>query len=118
MTPLATLLWAGCVLFNTLGQLSFKAAAGGANHYNGLAHWRSMLAKKWIWLGLGSYVIEFFGWLAFLCLVPLSQAVLVSSINILTVMIGGRILFGEKLTQKRVTSTVLIAIGVVLVGWS
>ena len=118
MSPLATVLWIANVIFDTLGQLAFKAAATGASDADGLARWRAMLSDRWIWLGVLSYVLEFFIWLAFLSFVPLSQGVLVGSINILAVMIGGRIFFKEALTRKRVIATALISTGVALVGWA
>jgi len=118
MTPLATLLWLGNIIFDTIGQLAFKAAATVDQDLDGLARWKAMACDRWIWLGVASYVVEIFLWLAFLSLVPLSQGVLVGSINILAVMLGGRIFFGEQLTQRRVAATVLIATGVAFVGWA
>jgi hypothetical protein len=44
-------------------------------------------------------VIEFLVWIAFLSLIPLSEGVLLGSINIVAIMIAGRFLFGEKLTH-------------------
>ncbi len=118
MTPIATLLWLATIIFDTLGQLAFKAAATIDEELSGWRRWQHMLQDKWIWIGIGSYVIEFFTWLAFLSLVPLSQGVLVGSINILAVMIGGRIFFKERLSPRRVTAITLIALGVTLVGWA
>lgn len=46
------------------------------------------------------------------------MGVLVGSINIFAVMIGGRIFFKEPLSASRVTAITLIAIGVALVGWA
>lgn len=117
MTPLATLLWLATIIFDTIGQLAFKAAATIEDELSWLARWQRMFSDKWIWIGIGSYAIEFFTWLAFLSLVPLSQGVLVGSINILAVMIGGRIFFKEPLSPRRVTAIGLIAMGVALVGW-
>ncbi|MCA9804302.1 MAG: hypothetical protein KC777_20175 [Cyanobacteria bacterium HKST-UBA02] len=118
MTPTATLLWLLVIVFDTVGQLAFKAAATIDEDLDGLARWRHMLKDKWIWIGVGSYVIEFFSWLAFLSFVPLSMGVLVGSINIFAVMLGGRIFFKEPLSASRVTAITLIAIGVALVGWA
>ena len=42
---------------------------------------------------------------------------MVASIDILLVMLGGRIFFGEHITRPRVAAISLIAIGVLLVGW-
>ena len=118
MNTVATLIWLVVIVFDTFGQLSFKAAAATDEGLDGWARWKAMLSDKWIWVGIGSYVVEFFAWLAFLSMVPLSLAVLVGSINIITVVLAGRVFFGEALTRKRVAATILITLGVVLVGWA
>lgn len=117
MSPVATALWAANLICDTAGQLSFKAAATVDSEAQGLAHWAAMLKNRWVWVGIAAFVMEFLLWLAFLSLVPLSLAVLVGSVDILAVSIGGRIFFGEALTPRRVVSTILIALGVGLVGW-
>ena len=61
-------------------------------------------------------MIEFVAWLAFLSLVPLSDGVLLGSINIVAIMVAGRILFKEKLAPMRVLGIVLVSIGVAVVG--
>jgi len=75
-----------------------------------------MAVRPWLWLGIGCYVIEFLVWVAFLSLVPLSEGVLLGSINIVAIMVAGRILFGEKLTRLRVAGIVLVSLGVAIVG--
>jgi drug/metabolite transporter (DMT)-like permease len=117
MNSTATILWLICMLIDTLGQMSFKAAATKASNAEGLERWKEMFSNYWIWIGIGSYIFEFFAWMAFLSMVPLAQGILLSCFNIMTVMIGGKIFFGEKLTRKRILSSSLIAIGVALVGW-
>jgi len=116
MRPLATALWLGNLLCDTSGQLAFKAAAGATAATAGLARWRALLGSPWTWLGLAAFVGEFVLWLAFLSLVPLGMAVLLGSINILAVMVGGRLFFAEPLTPARTAASLLIASGVVLVG--
>jgi drug/metabolite transporter (DMT)-like permease len=69
-----------------------------------------------LWLGIGSYVVEFLVWIAFLSLIPLSEGVLLGSINIVAIMLAGRFLFGEKLTQLRVAGILLVTLGVAIVG--
>jgi multidrug transporter EmrE-like cation transporter len=49
-------------------------------------------------------------------LVPLSEGVLLGSINIVAVMIAGRLLFAEKLSPLRTFGILLIAAGVAVVG--
>jgi drug/metabolite transporter (DMT)-like permease len=117
MSPIATLLWTCNLFIDTFGQLSFKAAAYAPASEGVFDRWRMMIGNYWLWLGIGTYIIEFFVYLAFLSNVPLSQGVLMGSVNIVAVMIGGRIFFDEKLTTHRMLATFLIAVGVFLVGW-
>ena len=116
MPVLAVGLWLANVLIDTGGQLAFKAAAGDPAAGEGLARWRHMTRQPWLWLGIGCYVVEFLAWVAFLSLVPLSEGVLLGSINIVAIMLAGRVLFGEKLTRLRVTGIVLVSLGVAIVG--
>ncbi|HEY9754842.1 MAG TPA: EamA family transporter [Oculatellaceae cyanobacterium] len=117
MSPLATILWITNLFIDTFGQLSFKAAANVPAAEGVADRWRAMLGNHWIWLGIGTYVVEFFVYLAFLTKVPLSQGVLMGSLNIVVVMLGGKIFFKEALTPTRMLATFLIAVGVALVGW-
>ena len=117
MTALATLLWGLNLICVTVGHLSLKAAATIAPDASGLTRWTEMLKDLRVWMGIAAFVAEFLLWLAFLSLVPLSLAVLVGSLDTLAVMIGGRIFFAEALTLRRTFSTIIIAIGVALVGW-
>ncbi|EIM04311.1 EamA family transporter [Rhodanobacter denitrificans] len=116
MPPPILALWLANVLVDTTGQLAFKAAAGAPEAGDGLARWRHMASRPWLWLGVGCYVVEFLLWIAFLSLVPLSKGVLLGSINIVAIMLAGRWLFGEKLTRLRVAGILLVSLGVAIVG--
>ena len=128
LPPLALLLWAANAVFDTAGQLLLKAAAverSGPSPATQQAEpqaepqamrWQRMAQRPWLWLGVACFVIEFGCWLAFLSLVPLSEGVLLGSINIVVVMIVGRVLFAERLTPLRLTGMLLIAGGVAAVG--
>jgi drug/metabolite transporter (DMT)-like permease len=117
MNGAATLVWLSNVAFDVAGHLAFKHAARRSSAAKGLSFWRSTGADPFLWLGLAALAVEFVLWFAFLALVPLSVAVLVGSINILGVMIGGRLLFGEQITLTRGAAVGLIVAGVVIVGW-
>ena len=116
MSGTAIAIWALTIFLDSAGQLTFKAAATLASDHNGLAGWRLMATRPWMWIGIVCYVFEFVLWLAFLSLTPLSVGVLLGSINIVAIMIGGRIFFNERLTPLRIASFALIAIGVAAVG--
>ena len=114
ISSLVAVLWLLNVVLDTGGQLAFKAAANAPG--DGLARWLHMARRPWLWLGIGCYVIEFLIWIAFLSLLPLSEAILLGSINIVAVMVAGRILFGEKLTRLRMAGILLVTLGVAIVG--
>ncbi len=116
ITHLVAGLWLFNVLIDTGGHLAFKAAAGDPDASDGLARWKHMASRPWLWLGVGCYAIEFLVWIAFLSLIPLSEGVLLGSINIVAIMVAGRFLFGEKLTRLRVAGIVLVTLGVAIVG--
>lgn len=109
-------LWLFNIVLDTGGQLAFKAAAGDEYAGDGLARWKHMASRPWLWLGISCYVIEFLVWIAFLSLIPLSEGVLLGSINIVAIMVAGRFLFGEKLTRLRVAGILLVTLGVLIVG--
>jgi drug/metabolite transporter (DMT)-like permease len=116
ISMLVASLWLLNVVLDTGGQLAFKAAAGDPAAGDGLARWKYMARRPWLWIGVACYVIEFLVWIAFLSLIPLSQGVLLGSINIVAIMVAGRFLFGEKLTRLRVAGIVLVTLGVTIVG--
>jgi drug/metabolite transporter (DMT)-like permease len=60
---------------------------------------------------------EGFFWLAFLSNVPLSQGVMMSSIDMIAVLIGAGLLFHERITRKQTLAFLCVAGGVALVGW-
>ncbi|MCS4510498.1 EamA family transporter [Xylophilus ampelinus] len=116
LSPLVVVLWVLNVLVDSGGQLAFKAAAGDPRAGDGLNRWKWMARRPWLWIGIGCYVAEFLLWLAFLSLVPLSEGVLLGSINIVAIMVAGRFLFAEKLSRMRVAGILLVSIGVAVVG--
>jgi drug/metabolite transporter (DMT)-like permease len=115
MSRLATILWIINIFLDTAGHLSFKAAAD-AKAADARGSWLTMFRSVYLWTGLVCFCLEFAVWFALLSLIPLSQAVLVGSINIVVLMIAGRLLFRERLDRLRVGGMILIAAGVALAG--
>lgn len=109
-------LWVLNLLVDTAGQLAFKAAAVEEEEASLLAHWRHMVRRPWLWIGVICFVFEFVLWLAFLSVVPLSQGVLLGMMSIVLIMLGGKIWFNEHFTRMRVIGITLIVLGVALVG--
>lgn len=116
MSPIVILVWFITIVVDTVGQLAFKAAATEDLNHTGLEHWKFMLKRPWLWIGILSYILEFIVWLAFLSFVPLSDGVMLGSINIVIIMIAGRLFFHEKITKNRLIGVILITLGVMVVG--
>lgn len=116
MSAVAWVLLAAVLIGHTAGQLLLKAASLRADRASKGGHWNALSGEPLLWLGLATYVIDFFLWLAFISIVPLWQGVMVASLDILLVMLGGRIFFGEEITPRRVGAIASIAAGVLLVG--
>ncbi len=117
MTGLILILWIANVAFDTLGQIAFKYAASNETDNESMWHyWQGILRQKWLWVGIFAYIAEFFLWLAFLTLVPLSKGVLLAAMNIITIMLAGRFLFNERLIPLRVIGIAFITAGVAIVG--
>jgi drug/metabolite transporter (DMT)-like permease len=115
MSKLAILLWLINITLDTAGHLAFKAAAI-TEHETEWKRWKAMLSSLPLWIGLVCFGLEFLVWLALLSLVPLSLAILVGSINIVVVMLAGKLLFAETLPPLRIAGMWLISIGVALAG--
>jgi len=117
MSPTAIMVLATNMIFDTGGHIAFKAASAKAAHLDGAAHWRALLTSPLLYVGLIAFAGEFLLWLALLSLVPLAEGVLVGCVNIIGVMLGGAVAFGEPITRSRLMAIALIAAGVGLVGW-
>ncbi|MEO8032964.1 MAG: EamA family transporter [Acidobacteriota bacterium] len=119
MSSLAIVLWIANIFLDTAGRIAFKTAAAHDVRTGRRAEthrWSRLLSSPMLWIGIGCFCLEFVAWLALLSLIPLSQAVLIGSINIVTVAVAGRILFHERMMPIRLTGIALIAIGVALAG--
>ncbi|RKS86870.1 multidrug transporter EmrE-like cation transporter [Orbus hercynius] len=116
MTLIIIGLWFINVCCDTVGQIAFKYAAISPSNQTKLGYWLGLLRNYWLWIGFLSYGVGFLFWIAFLTLLPLSQAILLGSANIISVMIVGRLLFKEQLTPLRIIGVILITAGVILVG--
>ena len=108
--------WLLNILLDASGQLALKAAARTPTGSSTLDRWHHMAARPWLWVGVVCFGFEFIAWLAFLSLVPLAEGVLLGMINVVVVMLAGRLWFNEKLTPLRVLGVFLIACGVAIVG--
>lgn len=115
MSHLAILFWLLNISLDTAGHLAFKSASI-AEHETEWRRWKAMLSSLPLWVGITCFCLEFIVWLALLSIVPLSMGMLVGSINIVIVMLAGKLLFGERLDRMRIIGMWLVTIGVALAG--
>jgi drug/metabolite transporter (DMT)-like permease len=115
LSKLAIIFWILNIVLDTAGHLAFKSAAI-AEHETEWQRWKTMLSSFPLWIGISCFCFEFVVWLALLSVVPLSLGMLVGSINIVVVMLAGKVLFGERLDRMRVAGMWLMTIGVALAG--
>jgi drug/metabolite transporter (DMT)-like permease len=118
MMPIAWLLLGAMLVFETASHLLLKASAARAHADTRDMHYiRRMFRVPIFWLALACFLAMMVVWIGFYSVVGLGEGVMMGSITIAGVMIGGRIFFGEKLTPARALAALLIGAGVVMVGW-
>ena len=115
MPTTAILIWLLNGILDSIGHLALKSAAI-SEQATEWKRWKRMFSLPLLWLGLGCFALEFLAWLALLSLIPLSLAMLIGSINVVLVMLAGRLVFHERLDYMRVAGIGFITIGVALAG--
>ena len=117
LTSIAILIWVLNVTLDTVGHVALKfAATSDQDPVSELSRWKSMLGSMPLWIGIACFCLEFVVWLAFLSVLSLSQGVLLGAINMVSIVIAGRLIFKERLDFMRILGISLIALGVVFVG--
>jgi drug/metabolite transporter (DMT)-like permease len=115
LSTLAILVWIMNIAVDTVGHMAFKSAAI-TEHESEWHRWKKMLASIPLWVGIVCFCLEFALWLVLLSILPLSSGVLLGTINMVAIMVAGRLLFRELLDPMRVLGIIFIILGVVLVG--
>lgn len=115
MSTLAILVWALNIVVDTVGHMAFKSAAI-TEHESEWHRWKQMLSSIPLWVGIVCFCLEFVLWLVLLSILPLSSGVLLGTINMVAIMVAGRVLFRELLDPMRVLGMIFIILGVALVG--
>ncbi len=117
LSSIAILIWVVNAILDTVGQVALKfAATADPKKYTEIERWKSMLRSFPLWVGIVCFCLEFIVWLAFVSVLSLSQGVLLGAINMVSIVIAGRLIFKEKLDRMRLLGMGLITLGVILVG--
>ena len=115
MSSLAVFIWIVNIVCDTMGHIALKSAAI-LDHETEWGRWKAMLSSVPLWIGVVCFCLEFVVWLAFLSVLSLSQGVLLGAINMVAIVVAGKLLFKERLDRMRIIGVGLISLGVALVG--
>ena len=105
------------MICDTVGHVALKFAAT-ADEASGSEwqRWIAMFSNIPLWIGIICFCLEFVVWLAFLSVLSLSQGVLLGAINMVAIVVAGKLIFKERLDRMRIIGILFITLGVVLVG--
>jgi len=112
------------ILLNVCGQVAIKQSilnfqqAAGHGAYFGLSTALPILASPLTLLGLALYAVSAVFWISALSRVQLSYAYPLLGVGYVLVALVSRHLWGESLTAQRLLGTLVVAMGVLLVGTS
>jgi len=115
LSNLAILVWLLNIVVDTVGHMAFKRAAI-MEHETEWHRWKQMLSSFPLWVGIVCFCLEFALWLVLLSLLPLSLGVLLGAINMVAIMVAGRVIFRELFDPMRILGVIFITFGVALVG--
>jgi undecaprenyl phosphate-alpha-L-ara4N flippase subunit ArnE len=109
-------LLAFCVIAEVARELCFKVAAARSDpEANG--YLLRVIQKPLIWGGIVLWVFEAVAWVAVLGGVPLSVAFPIATLTYAVVPVAGVLLLRERLRGGQCLGAVLVAAGVIWIGW-
>jgi drug/metabolite transporter (DMT)-like permease len=105
------------MLFDTLAQVSFKLAGQSASPFVAELAWLGRLAANpWIYGALGGYLGAFYTWMTLLKHAPIGSGFAATHLQIISVLLVSVWLFGEQITAIKLAGSVLILIGIAILG--
>lgn len=105
--------------FDTLAQISFKAAGEHALPLEFSAAWLArVFGHPWIYGAFVGYVGAFFSWMTLLKHAPIGPAFAASHLEIVTVLLVSVWLFGETIGWPQVVGGLFIVAGIVCLALS
>jgi len=111
-------------ILNVIGQIFFKKGVNtveerdlrGAGTY--IAFFKDALKRPPIWYGLGSMVLSIAVWLMALAQADLSFVFPVGSMQYILILITAHMFLDEKIDVMKLTGTLLVVLGIVVITMS
>jgi drug/metabolite transporter (DMT)-like permease len=118
----------GLILFaevwNTAGQILFKKSANnfGTHDFKSFKGWLKFMGDVYsspmIWLGFLSMVVGMAVWILALANADLSFVFPMGSLQYIFILISAYFFLGEKIDRMRFIGTMLVVLGIILIGMS
>lgn len=105
------------LLFDTIGQTSFKLTAIHAEPLAASINWLiRVFTNPWVYIAVFGYIGAFFTWMILLKKAPVGPAFAASHLEVVTVMLVSIWVFDEYITLIRFIGATLIVIGIVFLA--
>lgn len=107
------------MMFDTLGQISFKLSATAAEPLEASFDWLwRIFSHPFVYFAILGYVGAFFTWMTLLRRAPVGPAFAASHLEVVTVMIASVIIFGETISFAHFTGALFIVAGIVCLAFA
>lgn len=107
------------LLFDTLGQTSFKLAATAAEPLAMSMEWVvRVFTNVWVYVAIFGYIVTFLAWMTLLRHAPVGPAFAAAHMEVVTVMIVSIWLFNDHITLGRFLGALLIVIGIICLAFA
>ena len=111
-------------IWNVIGHILFKMSTNtvGTGSLRGVpghvGYIRNLLTKNVIWIGFVFQVLCVATWLVALAQADLSFVFPIGSVQYILILVGAHIFLGEKIDRMKLTGTILVIAGIVLITLS
>jgi len=107
------------LLFDTIGQTSFKLTANHAEPLEANIDWIiRVFTNPWVYIAIFGYICAFFTWMILLKKAPVGPAFAASHLEVVTVMLVSIWVFNEHITLVRFSGAALIIIGIIFLAFA
>ncbi|MBH9995088.1 MULTISPECIES: multidrug efflux SMR transporter [Bartonella] len=107
------------MMFDTLGQISFKLSATAALPLEASLGWLyRIFSHPFVYFAILGYVGAFFTWMTLLRRAPVGPAFAASHLEVVTVMIASVLIFGETISLAHFAGALFIVAGIVCLAFA
>ena len=107
------------MLFDTLGQISFKMTAESAQPLEASSFWLfRVFTEPWVYIAICGYIGAFFTWMTLLRRAPVGPAFAATHLEVVTVMIASVLLFGEQISLSHLIGAAFVIGGIVFLAFA